>query len=319
MYNDYWDLLKEFSNESFNKQENKIVSLLKNDFYELMINSMDDVYIEDKYGIRKIENYFKSDDEYYKEISMFLSLANQRISIDKPIINFDFDIKYRVNVIHSSISNNFIITVRKSASNLFDEKYFLKNGFIKGNELNFLKKTIKNKKTIFISGGTSTGKTTFLKFLMSYFDEKERIVVIEDTKEIVMPKNYNCIYLRTQIGELNIKEVNTSDLVKASLRLRPDRIILGEIRRDEVVDFLHAINTGHQGSISTGHGNSSSDMISRLEILLIEAGIPYEAASRYLGRGIDYIIQLSDKSNRKVSNISKVDYINNKVVLSNVF
>ncbi len=319
MNSEYWSLLSEFSKESFNKKENKILSLLDNEFYELMINSSKDVYIEDRNGMRRFENYFVSDDEYFDEISTFLSICNQRISVDKPIVNFDYNKKFRINIIHSSVSGDFVLTIRKSASNSFDESFFLNSGFIKEEELDFVKNIVRKKKTIFISGGTSTGKTTFLKFLFKYFNNDERIVIIEDTKEIVAPIGYNCIYLRTQVGELNIKDVSTSDLLKTTLRLRPDRIILGEIRRDEVVEFLHAINTGHQGSISTGHGNSCYDMISRLEILLIESGIPYDAAKRYLGRGIDYIIQLSDKKNRSVSNISEVSYKNGMVVLKDVF
>ncbi len=315
----YIDLIRRYSPESFYRPENKIISILSGEFYEIMINAWDLIYIEDKDGMRKLPLLFESQKDYLKEINDFLSITNQRISIDKPIINFDYKSKYRINMIHSSISNDYVITIRKSHNIVFDEKYFLNVGFFTVKQLEFLKWALKAKKTVFISGGTSTGKTTLLKFLLNYIGKNERLIIIEDTKEIVAPNGYNCIYLRTQEGELSVKEVSTSDLVKTSLRMRPDRIILGEIRRDEVVDFLHAINTGHSGSISTGHGNSSFDMISRLEILLIEAGLPYEATSRYLGRGIDYIVQLSDKSNRKVKNISEVNYENGKVIIRDVF
>ncbi len=319
MENNYIELIKRYSPESFYKAKNKIVEIMKREFYEIMINSWDTVYIEDKVGMRILPSVFESDKEYLKELNDFLSITNQRISIDKPIINFDYLAKYRINMIHSSISNNFVVTIRKSHNIIFNEEYFLSVGFFTHEELAFLKNIVKNKKTLFISGGTSTGKTTLLKFLLNYIDKKERLVIIEDTKEIVVPKGFNAIYLRTQEGELSVKEVSSSDLVKTSLRVRPDRILLGEIRRDEVVDFLHAINTGHKGSISTGHGNSAVDMISRLEILLIEAGIPYEATARYLGRGIDYIVQLSDNTNRMVRSISKISYENGKVVVKDVF
>ncbi len=319
MENNYIDLIKKYSPESFYKTENKILSLMKREFYEIMINRWDTVYIEDKKGMRGLPNIFQSKKEYLKELNDFLSITNQRISIDKPIINFDYMSKYRINMIHPSISTHYVITIRKSHNIVFDENYFLSVGFFTVAQFNFLKHIVQSKKTLFISGGTSTGKTTLLKFLLHYIDKDERLVVIEDTKEIVVPSEYNVVYLRTQEGELSVKEVSSSDLVKTSLRVRPDRILMGEIRRDEVVDFLHAINTGHSGSISTGHGNSAIDMISRLEILLIEAGIPYEATARYLGRGIDYIVQLGDKTNRRVHSISEVRYEKGKVVVRDVF
>ncbi len=247
----YINLIKEFSPESFYKAENKIISILRGEFYEIMINAWNLIYIEDREGMRKLPLLFESHKDYIKEINDFLSITNQRISIDKPIINFDYDSKYRINMIHSSISNDYVITIRKSHNIVFDENYFLDVGFFTIDELKFLKEIVKNKRTVFISGGTSTGKTTLLKFLLNYIGKNERLIIIEDTKEIVAPEEYNCIYLRTQEGELSVKEVSTSDLVKTSLRMRPDRIILGEIRRDEVVDFLHAINTGHSGWIWT--------------------------------------------------------------------
>ena len=157
-----------------------------------------------------------------------------------------------------------------------------------------------------------------LNFLLGEIDSKERLVVIEDTREILAPQERNIVYLRSSKAEYQKEEITTGDLVKASLRLRPDRIILGEIRREEVVDFLHAINTGHRGSLCTGHGNSPQDMIHRLEMLLIEAGVPYDATKRYLGRGIDVICFLEGKSKRQLTSICRVDFIDEEVKVNEI-
>lgn len=284
-----------------------------------MINSWDSVYKEDINGVIKLEGYFKSKKEYLLQAHEFLSIVNQRLSIDKPIINFEYKNKFRINAIHNSISfESVVFTIRKSAQNLYTEEFFVQNNFFSKKQDKFLKELVRSRKTIFISGGTSSGKTTLLNYLLRFLNKDERIVVIEDTREILVDKIFNVVYLNTRIKELGLEEISTSDLVKTSLRMRPDRIILGEIRRDEVVDFLHAINTGHRGSISTGHGNSEEDMLSRLEILLLEANIPNDAARMYLGRGIDYIIQLGSKSNRCIKSISKVEYKLGELKLSEV-
>ncbi len=311
--------LERYSPESFAKRENTIIRLLEEEFTEIMFNSWNEIFLEDEEGMRSMEGLFSSRGEYQRSVSRFLAFYNQRLSVDRPIADFDIDRGYRVNVINSHLTGaDVVLTVRKGGGQRFQESDFLDGGFMSRHQRQLLLRLMRERKTLFISGETSSGKTTLLNFLLGDIDRSERLVIIEDTAEIRAPAGSNCVYLRTKAKAHLMQEVNTSDLVKTSLRMRPDRIILGEIRREEVVDFLHAINTGHRGSLCTGHGNSPQDMIARLEMLLMEAGIPYEAAQRYLGRGIDAIIQLRGKSERKLVGISGIRFSKGEVKIDDI-
>ncbi|MDI9472969.1 MAG: CpaF/VirB11 family protein [Bacillota bacterium] len=311
--------LEIYSPESFAKKDDIIVSLLGNHFTEIMFNAWNEVFIEDDRGIREVKGLFYSREDYRRSVARFLAMYNQRLSVDRPIVDFDIDKGYRINVVNSHLTGgDIVMTIRRGGGQRFKEVDFLEGGFMSRTQRQVLLRLVRQRKTLFISGETSSGKTTLLNFLLGDIDRRERIVIIEDTAEIKAPEGSNCVYLRTKKKAHLVREVNTSDLVKTSLRMRPDRIILGEIRREEVVDFIHAINTGHQGSLCTGHGNSPQDMIARLEMLLMEAGIPYEAAQRYLGRGIDVIIQLRGKSERRLESISAVSFSKGEVEIHDI-
>ncbi|NLL23755.1 MAG: CpaF family protein [Tissierellia bacterium] len=311
--------LEIYSPESFAKKDDIIVSLLGNHFTEIMFNAWNEVFIEDDRGIREVKGLFYSREDYRRSVARFLAMYNQRLSVDRPIVDFDIDKGYRINVVNSHLTGgDIVMTIRRGGGQRFKEMDFLEGGFMSRKQRQLLLQLVRQRKTLFISGETSSGKTTLLNFLLGDIDRSERIVIIEDTAEIKAPEGSNCVYLRTKKKAHLVREVNTSDLVKTSLRMRPDRIILGEIRREEVVDFIHAINTGHQGSLCTGHGNSPQDMIARLEMLLMEAGIPYEAAQRYLGRGIDVIIQLRGKSERRLESISAVSFSKGEVEIHDI-
>lgn len=304
-----WEMLEQYCSEKYIRQKNPIEHLMVGDYNELMINDWQTIYQEDPSGIQLVKTVFYSREDYLRRFHHFLAKHNQRISIDKPIVHFDIDGTYRITVVHEHVTQQDpIISIRKSSIRQLTDQDFLKSQFMSAKQLKLLKILVKERRTIFISGETSSGKTTLVNFLLRSVPSHERLIVIEDTKEIKATSSTNVVYLRTTEQEFQIKELTTSDLVKASLRMRPDRIILGEIRRDEVVDFLHAINTGHHGSISTGHGNSPFDMISRLELLLLEAGLPFEAVKRYLGQGIDFIVQLGGKQRRHIEKITAVTY-----------
>ncbi len=312
-------LLEIHAPEIFGRVENSFNRLLKMDFEEIMFNGWNQVYLEDGQGIRRLEDVFSSPLEYEKEVARFLASHNQRLSVDRSIVNFSLDNHYRVQVMHRQISGSeTILSFRKSGLNRFTAEDFYKSGFITPEQHTLLADLVRRRKTIFICGETSSGKTTLLNFLLGEIESKERIIVIEDTREILAPSDRNVVYLRTSPEEYQKEEITTGELVKASLRLRPDRIILGEIRKEEVVDFLHAINTGHQGSLCTGHGNSPMDMINRLEMLLIEAGVPYRAAKRYLGRGIDIICFLEGKAKRQLTSISQVSFDREEVKVDEI-
>lgn len=314
-----WQWLEAYAPENFARKENTIMQLLESDFTEIMFNSWQQVFFEDESGIRHLEGIFPTRLDYQRSVARFLAYYNQRLSVDRPIVDFDIDKGYRVNVINSHITGeDVVVTVRKGGGQRFAEEDFLESGFMSSAQRRTLLRLVREKKTLFISGETSSGKTTLLNFLLGDIRRSERLVIIEDTAEIKAPSGSNCVYLRTKAKAHLMQEVRTSDLVKTSLRMRPDRIILGEIRREEVVDFLHAVNTGHRGSLCTGHGSSPQDMIARLEMLLIEAGIPFDAAQRYLGRGIDVIVQLKGKSERRLERISEVDFERGEVQLRDI-
>lgn len=312
-------LLQVHAPEIFGKTESVFLKLLHEDFEEIMYNGWNQIYFEDSRGMRKLENLFLDAKDYEREVALFLASQNQRLSVDRSILNFSIGEKYRIQVLHRHISGSeTIISFRQSGSGKFTAEDFYKSGFLSKKQHTILRELVQNKRSIFICGETSSGKTTLLNFLLGEIDSGERLVVIEDTREILAPKERNIVYLRSSRAEYQKEEITTGDLVKASLRLRPNRIILGEIRREEVVDFLHAINTGHKGSLCTGHGNSPEDMIHRLEMLLIEAGVPFDATKRYLGRGIDVICFLEGKFKRQLSSICRVDFIEGEVRLNEI-
>lgn len=309
-----WEMLEEYCSEKYIREQDPIEQLMEGDYNELMINDWQTIYRETPAGIEPIETVFYSREDYLRRFHHFLAKHNQRISVDKPIIHFDISGIYRLTIVHEHVTQSDpIISIRKSSIRELTEVDLIESEFLTTGQLNLLKRLVQTRQTIFISGETSSGKTTLINFLLRYVPSHERLIVIEDTKEIKASASTNVIYLRTSEQEFQIKELTTSDLLKASLRMRPDRIILGEIRRDEVVDFLHAINTGHHGSLSTGHGNSPFDMVSRLELLLLEAGLPFEAVNRYLGQGIDYIIQLGGKTKRRIEQISRIRFEENQI------
>lgn len=314
-----WEMLTQYCSEKYIRERNPIERLMDDDYNELMINNWQTIYRETAQGIELVPTVFYSREDYLRHFQHFLAKYNQRISIDKPIVHFDLMGVYRITVVHEHVTQlDPIISIRQSAIRHLSVSDFIDSGFMTQAQLNLLQQLVTDRKTIFISGETSSGKTTLVNFLLRFVPGHERLIIIEDTKEIKATTSTNVVYLRTSEQEFQVKELTTSDLVKASLRMRPDRIILGEIRRDEVVDFLHAINTGHHGSISTGHGNSPHDMISRLELLLLEAGLPFEAVTRYLGQGINYIVQLGGKHRRHIQMISQVTYHDGQIRCHNV-
>lgn len=312
--NEVWESLAHFCSEKYIRQLHPIEQLMQLEFNELMINGWQQIYLEDAQGVRAIDNVFYSAHDYHRHFQSFLAKHNQRVSIDKPIVSFEIAGIYRVTVVHEHVTQaDPLLSIRKSSLRFISADELVRGGFARADTLAQLEALVRERYTIFISGETSSGKTTLLNYLLRQVPSDERLIIIEDTREITAPDNKNVVYLRSTQQEYQVKELTTSDLVKASLRLRPDRIILGEIRRDEVVDFLHAINTGHPGSLSTGHGNSAQDMIARLELLLLEAGLPYAAVQRYLGQGIDYIVQLGGKRPRRLESITQIQFCGGQI------
>lgn len=285
------------------------------DISEIMFNGYNDIFYEKNNEIIRANNIFKDKLEYQKYIQNFLGENNIYINESRPIVDFSIGQDMRVNIIKESISKREVImSIRKKNRMFYDKEILLKNNFYDEDVMNYLIDAVKNKKNIFISGETSTGKTTLLNMLLRSVDPTERIIIIEDTLEIVMPDIYNSVNLISRDKLYDSTKVTISDLVKTSLRLRPDRLILGEIRREEVIQYINALNTGHKGSICTGHSDSAIDMFNRLLMLLMEQNIPVISAEMQLARSMDIIVHISRKSGiRRIESLVSVNYYDNNV------
>ena len=184
---------------------------------------------------------------------------------------------------------------------------------------------VKAKYNIFVCGGTGSGKTTFLNALSNYIPEDERIITIEDSAELQIEGINNLVSLETRNANASgAGEITIRDLIKASLRMRPERIVVGEVRGGEALDMLQAMNTGHDGSLSTGHGNSTQDMLSRLETMVLQGadGLPLEAIRQQIGSALDIMIHLSrlrDKSRKTMEITEVVGYENGKIILNPLY
>lgn len=216
--------------------------------------------------------------------------------------------------------NGPVVTIRKFPKHDFTLEKLTEIGSITKEAADFLKKLVHAKYNIFISGGTGTGKTTFLNALSNYIPSDERIVTIEDSAELRIQGIENIVSLETRNANFEgNNEITMRDLIKSSLRMRPDRIIVGEVRGDETLDMLQAMNTGHEGSISTGHANSPADMIARLETLVLMASdMPLNAIRRQMGSALDILVHLGRirDGKRKVLNISEVMYAADDIYLN---
>lgn len=300
--------------------------LESNEINEIMINSFNEIYLEKNGMIVKSDHNFSNTDEYMRIIQKMVSESGREVNLSNPIVDINLEDGSRVNIVLNPISrDNPVVTIRK-----FSDKTLRIGQLINFNTLNiiaarFISELVKSKYNIMIGGGTSSGKTTFLNALSEFISKEERIITIEDSRELKLIEIENWISLESrQANSSNKGEITIKDLIKNSLRMRPDRIIVGEVRADETLDMLQAMNTGHDGSISTAHANSSRDMISRLETMVLRSSdnIPIEAVKRMINSSIEIIIQLKrvSLSKRRVVEISEVlQDENGKTLINKIF
>jgi len=223
--------------------------------------------------------------------------------------------------------NGPIVTIRRFPKVPMTVEKLIEVGSITPEVAEVLLNLVKARYNIFVSGGTGSGKTTFLNALSNFIPKNERIITIEDSAELQIKSIDNIVRLETKIStNKDTKEITIQDLIKSSLRMRPDRIIVGEVRGAEAIDMLQAMNTGHDGSLSTGHANSAEDMLSRLETMVLRggAGLPLEAIQRQIGSAVDVIIQLSRLRDhtRKTVEITEVlgyDYEKKRIKLNSIY
>ncbi len=294
------------------------------DITEIMINGKDDIFVERRGKIVKWDKKFKSDEQLEDMIQKIVSSVNRIVNVSSPIADARLADGSRVHVVLPPISlNGPIVTIRKFPETISMEKLLSLSSITK-EAADFLKKLVKSGYNIFISGGTNSGKTTFLNALSAFIPNDERVITIEDSAELQLLQIKNLVRLESRNPNAEGEgRIGISDLIKAALRMNPDRIVVGEIRGSEALDMLQAMNTGHDGSLSTGHGNSPKDMLSRIETMaLAGAELPLVALRSQIAGAIDILIHLGrlrDRS-RRVLNIMEVgDYKDGQIELFPLF
>lgn len=285
--------------------------LADNRVTEIMVNGPDAVFIEREGQLVKQNVRFESKEKLSDVIQQIVAKVNRVVNEASPIVDARLENGARVNVVMPPVAlNGPILTIRRFPDEPIRIEDLLKLGSITEEAAEFLQKLVAARFNIFISGGTGSGKTTFLNALSDYIPGEERIITIEDNAELQIRNIPNLVRLETRNANVEgCKAVSIRDLIKTALRMRPDRIVVGEVRGDEAIDLLMAMNTGHNGSLSTGHANSSFDMLSRLEtMVLMGMEMPLPAIRRQIASAVDIIIHLGrlrDHS-RKVLEIMEV-------------
>lgn len=278
---------------------------------EIMINGPKNIFIEENGRIRQWDKQFESEEKLQDVVQQIVSKANRVVNEASPIVDTRLEDGSRVNVVLPPVAlNGPIVTIRKFPEKAIDMEQLIALGSITTEAAEFLEKLVRARANVFISGGTGSGKTTFLNVLSNYIPQDERIITIEDSAELQIKNIPNLVKLETRNANVEGKNAITiRDLIKSALRMRPDRIVVGEVRDAAAIDMLTALNTGHDGSLSTGHANSPEDMLSRLETLvLMGMDIPLMAVRRQIASALEIIVHLGrlrDKS-RKVLQIVEV-------------
>ena len=291
-------------------------SIMKDDsITEVMINGKDNIFIEEKGRLHKLDQTFESDRRLEDVIQRIVGLAGREVNQANPICDTRLPDGSRVNVVLPPIALcGPTVTIRKFSKTPMTIEQLIKYGSITQEIADILELLIKAKYNIFIAGGTGSGKTTFLNALSNYIPNDERIITIEDSAELQIVNIDNLVSLETRnANSAGTGAITIRDLIKSSLRMRPERIIVGEVRGGEALDMLQAMNTGHDGSLSTGHANSVKDMLSRLETMVLQGadGLPLDAIRQQIASAVDIIIHLSrlrDHSRKTMEICEVLDY-----------
>jgi pilus assembly protein CpaF len=290
---------------------------------EIMVNGPASIYYEKNGKIWIWNHNFSSAEKLDDVIQKIVGSCNRVINASQPIADARLKDGSRVNAVIAPVAlNGPILTIRKFPKESITMKKLIEWGTISVEAAEFLKKLVRCGYSIVIGGGTSAGKTTFLNALSEFIPSQERIITIEDNAELQIRGISNLVRLEAKKANLEeAAEITIRDLIRSALRMRPDRIIVGEVRGGEALDMLQAFNTGHDGSICTVHANSCCDMISRLEMLVLMSSVPLpsEAIRRQIASGVDIMVHLGrlrDRS-RRVLEISEVDGMENGEVRLN--
>jgi len=304
-----------------------ITELLEDDnVTEIMVNSPSDIYVEMDGNLIKDESIsFINDDHILRTIDRLISSVGKTLDQSNPMVDARLDDGSRLNAIIPPLSvKGPVLTIRKFKKEIDEIEDLIGNGTLTPYMARFLDACVSARLNILVCGGTGTGKTTLLNVLSNFIGENERIITIEDAAELKLRQNH-VISLETRDDNYNNGNLVTiRDLVRNSLRMRPDRIIVGEVRGNEAFDMLQAMNTGHEGSLTTLHANGVNDAIYRLEsmVLMGEEKLPVKAIREYIESAIDIVIEVKRLADgrRKVTNISEVDgFKDDQIVLKPIF
>lgn len=278
---------------------------------EIMVNGPNQIYVEKKGKIERTKTVFRDNQHLYTIIERIISPLGRRIDESMPMVDARLPDGSRVNAIIPPLAlNGCVLTIRKFSSQLLGVEDLIRNNTLTSQMAKFLEACVKGRLNIVVSGGTGAGKTSTLNIISSFIPSNERIITIEDSAELDLHQDH-VITLETRPANIdNRGEITIRDLVRNSLRMRPDRLVVGEVRGGEALDMLQAMNTGHDGSLTTGHSNSPRDMISRLETMVLMAGIefPIKAIREQIASAVDIIVHQSrmQDGSRKITNITEV-------------
>lgn len=302
--------------------------IMDSDITEVMINGYDNIFVEKAGKLQRLDEHFQDDEDLRRIVQRFVSQMDRTIDSSNPIVDARLDDGSRVHVVFPPVAlNGATVTIRRFPKQAMTIQKLLEYKSITPEVADFLKKAVESRHNIFVSGGTGSGKTTFLNALSNFIPVHERVITIEDSAELQIRNVPNLVRMETKkSNSKEATEITIRDLIKASLRMRPDRIIVGEVRGEEALDMLQAMNTGHDGSLSTGHANSPEGMISRLETMVLtgSAELPLPAIRQQIGTAVDYIVHLSRLRDfsRKCMEIDEVigyDNDTNRVVLNPIY
>lgn len=292
---------------------------------EIMVNGADAIFYERDGRIYTWDRHFESQEKLEDVIQQIVSRSNRQVNESIPIVDARLKDGSRVNVVLDPVAlNGPILTIRKFPEEAITMEDLIRWESISQEAAEYLKVLVKAGYNIFISGATSTGKTTFLNVLADYIPKTERVITIEDSAELQIHGIENLVRMEVRQADGDgVSNVTLRDLIRTSLRMRPDRIIVGEVRGEEALDMIQSMNTGHDGSLSTGHANSPQDMLSRLETMaLFASDIPIQAIRKQIASSIDIIVQLErlrDRSRRVTAIAEVLDCTEDAYILNPIF
>jgi len=292
---------------------------------EIMVNGPEEIFAERNGKLMRTEIAFESREQLERIIQRLAARVGREMNDMNPIVDARLSDGSRINAVHSNIAiNGPVLTIRRFNKSRTTIEDLIAQGDISSEGAELMKKLVCSGYNIFVSGGTSSGKTTFLNILSDFIPPDERVIVIEDSAELQIRSHENLVRMESKAANAQGKgEVSIRDLIRSSLRMRPDRIIVGEVRGVEVIDMISAMSTGHDGSLSTGHSNSARGMIRRLETLyLAESNFPIDAVQAQIAEALEIIVHLRRDSDghRRVSEIVEfLGYENSQPILNRLY